>query len=326
MSKTPNSNRETFTDIVLAIHGGAGVLRREVINRDAEQQYLFHLASALEAGYKLLSRGRTALDGVEAAVRYLEDCPLFNAGKGSVLNEQGVAELDAAIMDGRTRAAGAVASVTCIRNPILAARAVMERSEHVLLAGQGAEEFADNMGLEKVDPSYFITERQAEQLNEHRRQQKLDAPRGHQPNHAPVLSKYGTVGAVAVDSERNLAAATSTGGTINKLRGRIGDSPLIGAGTYAENDTCAVSGTGHGEYFIRWVAAYDVSALMKYARLTLQEAANQVIHETLQPVNGQGGLIAIDADGNCALPYNSEGMFRGCVTKSGDIHVAIFSD
>jgi L-asparaginase / beta-aspartyl-peptidase len=316
----------SYSDVVLAVHGGAGVLRQDVISDADQEQYLFHLAAALEAGYKKLTSGATSLDAVEAAVRYLEDCPLFNAGKGAVLNELGKAELDSAIMDGRTHAAGAVAGIKTVKNPVGAARAVMEKSEHVLLVGAGADQFAQERGLEIVDPSYFWTEKQQKRLEEVKKEAQQKAPQSHSPMHMPVLSKYGTVGAVAVDAQKNLAAATSTGGTTNKKYGRVGDSPLVGAGTYADNDTCAVSATGHGEYFIRWVAAYDVSALMKYAKLGLVQAADLVINKTLKSVGGSGGLIALDAAGNCALPFNSEGMFRGCVTKSGDIHVAIFGD
>lgn len=318
--------QETYTDIVLAIHGGAGVLRKEVISETDAEEYLKHLTAALQSGYSVLRGegriGGSALDAVEAAVSYLEDCPLFNAGRGCVLNEEGEPELDAAIMDGATKSAGAVACVKTVRNPITAARAVMEQSQHVLLAGTGADEFAKECDLQIVSPEYFRTERQTKALE---RSKKEEASRnGISPNRMPALSKHGTVGAVAVDAGRNLAAATSTGGTINKLNGRIGDSPLIGAGTYAENATCAVSATGHGEYFMRWVAAYEVSALMKYAGLDLHHAANRVINETLKSVGGEGGLIALDAQGNCALPFNTEGMFRGCITRDGRAHVAIF--
>jgi beta-aspartyl-peptidase (threonine type) len=321
----PLSNRETYSDIVLAVHGGAGVLSEEVISQADQEQYFFHLAAALDAGYKSLQRTQSALDGVETAVRYLEDCPLFNAGKGAVLNENGEAELDSAIMDGRTRAAGAIACVKRVRNPITCARAVMERTEHVLLAGEGADEFAVEAGLEIVDPHYFWTERRSKELEKLHQQlhKERQVPQVHAPN-SPTVSKYGTVGAVALDAEGNLAAATSTGGMLNKKFGRIGDSPVLGAGTYADNEAAAISCTGHGEFFIRWVAAYEVCALMKYKKLSLSDAAHQVINETLANVKGSGGLIALDAQGNCALPFNSEGMFRGCVTRSGEIKVAIF--
>lgn len=318
----------SYTDVVLAVHGGAGVLRKDVITDTDEEQYLFHLAAALEAGYKKLTGGSTAIDAVEASVRYLEDCPLFNAGKGAVLNELGKAELDAAIMDGKTRAAGSIACVKTIKNPVTAARAVMEKTEHVLLVGPGAEEFAKDTGLEIVDPQYFWTEKQQLRLEEEQRnlQQQKKQQAQVAPMHAPVMSKYGTVGAVALDAQKNLAAATSTGGTTNKKYGRVGDSPVIGSGTYADNETCAISCTGHGEFFMRWVAGYDVSALIKYAKMNVVSAADLVINKTLRSVGGSGGLIALDANGNCALPFNTEGMFRGCVTKSGDIHVAIFAD
>lgn len=317
--------------MVLAIHGGAGVLRRDVITEADQEQYLFHLAAALEAGYKRLSRGGDALDAVESAVRYLEDCPLFNAGRGAVLNEVGKVELDSAIMDGKTRAAGAVAGVRTVKNPITAARAVMEKTNHVLLISDGADQFAKEVGLDIVDNQYFWTERRQKLLDEAKQEAK--GKKGYQidfsPMHAaptPAISKYGTVGAVAVDADKNLAAGTSTGGTTNKKYGRVGDTPIIGSGTFADNDTCAVSCTGHGEFFIRWVAAHEVSSLIKYANKTVVEAAHEVINSTLKRVGGSGGLITLDAQGNCALPFNSEGMFRGCVTKSGDIHVAIFDN
>ncbi len=323
MTKSTSSSPDSFSDVVLAIHGGAQVLRRDVMSGEVEQRYLFHLAAALETGFKVLQKGGSAVDGVESAVRYLEDCPVFNSGKGAVLNINGHVELDAAIMDGRTKAAGSVACIRTVKNPISAARAVMEKSEHVLLAGPGADEFAQECGLEIVDAEYFHTDHQQQKLQEFQKAQQ-QAPQAFAAQSLPVLSKYGTVGAVALDKDHNLAAATSTGGIINKLRGRIGDSPLIGAGTYADNETCAVSATGHGEFFIRWVAAYDISAMMKYAGLDVVVAADKVINEKLKQVNGSGGVIALDAHGTCALPFNSEGMFRGCVTSNGDIRVFIF--
>lgn len=329
--RTEKNGIVSYTDVVLAIHGGAGVLRRDVITEADQEQYLFHLAAALEAGYKKLNRGAPALDAVETAVRYLEDCPLFNAGKGAVLNEQGRFELDAAIMDGKTRAAGAVAGVRTVKNPITLARAVMEKTNHVLLIADGADQFAKDAGVEIVDNQYFWTERRQKLLDEAKQEAKTK--KGYQidfsPMHAPptpAISKYGTVGAVAVDTHKNLAAGTSTGGTTNKKYGRVGDSPIIGAGTFADNDTCAVSCTGHGEFFIRWSAAHEVSSLLRYAKKDVVEAANEVINNTLKTVGGSGGLIAMDAQGNCTLPFNTEGMFRGCVTRSGDIHVAIFGE
>jgi len=319
-----SKQHETFSDIVLAVHGGAGLLSRDDISADSEKQYIKHLQNALKAGYALLKKGKSSLDAVEASVRYLEDCPLFNAGRGAVFTCDGKNELDASIMDGKTLSAGAVAAVHTVKNPISAARAVMEQTEHVLLAGKGAERFAKTSGLEIVDPSYFYTEERWQQLQRMRRSRKKEV------EERPVLQrgsrKYGTVGAVALDRRGNLAAATSTGGTMNKRFGRVGDSPIIGAGTYADNATCAVSSTGHGEYFIRAVAAYDVCALMKYKKMSLSKAAEHVVHETLLKLGGSGGLIAIDAKGNCALPFNSAGMFRGCVTADGNLYAAIYGE
>jgi beta-aspartyl-peptidase (threonine type) len=315
--------REVFEDIVLAVHGGAGVITRENMSTEAEREYIKHLTAALKAGYKVLQKRKSSLDAIEAAVRYLEDCPLFNAGRGAVFTCDGKNELDAAIMDGRTRSAGAVASVTRIRNPISAARAVMEKTEHVLLVGKGAERFARTAELEIVDPTYFHTEARWKQF-----QQTLKSANGG-GRERPVLErirKHGTVGAVACDQKGNLAAATSTGGMVNKRFGRVGDSPIIGAGTYADNASCAVSSTGHGEFFIRSVAAYDVAALMKYKKMSLGRAANFVVHDTLLKMGGDGGLIAIDAEGNCALPFNTEGMFRGCVTSDGNIYAEIYGE
>lgn len=321
------NSRESFTDVVLAVHGGAGVITRRNMTAASEAEYLKHLSGALQAGYRLLKKGKTSLDAVEAAVRYLEDCPLFNAGRGAVFTCDGKNELDAAIMDGKQRSAGAVAAVTRVKNPVSAARAVMEKTEHVLLVGRGADRFAATAGLDLAPPSYFYTERRWQQLQEVRGNSR----RKHLKER-PVLEKsgglrkYGTVGAVACDRRGNLAAATSTGGIINKHYGRVGDSPLIGAGTYADNRTAAVSATGQGEYFIRAVAAYDLCALMRYKRMSLARAAAVVVHESLPELGGEGGLIAIDARGNCALPFNTEGMFRGCITADGNIYTAIYGD
>jgi beta-aspartyl-peptidase (threonine type) len=313
--KKPKHRRgtEVFGDVVLAVHGGAGALSRAVITAEREQEYLQHLESALRTGFVLLKRGKRSLDAVEASVRYLEDCPLFNAGRGSVFTADGTFELDAAIMDGRTRRAGAVAAVSIVRNPISAARAVMQDTKHVMLAGAGAELVAAEAGVEIVNPSYFFTEQRRKQWEE----------LGHH-EHDETERKFGTVGAVARDRRGNLAAATSTGGTMGKRAGRVGDSPIIGAGTYADNATCAISTTGHGESFMRTVAAYDASALMKYRRMGLARAATEVVRVGLDSVKGQGGLIAIDASGNCALPFNTSGMLRGCITADGEVYTAIY--
>lgn len=300
---------------MLVVHGGAGTIRRATMTPDMELQVRSSLEKALRTGQGVLTRGGSSLDAVEATIRILEDDPLFNAGKGAVFTHEGRNELDAAIMDGRTKKAGAVAGVTIIRNPISAARAVMEKSPHVMMAGRGAELFATKMGLEIVDPSYFWTEKRWKALQEELiREQKAQTvePKEH-----------GTVGAVAVDGNGNLAAGTSTGGLTNKQFGRIGDSPIIGAGTYAENESCAVSASGVGEYFIRWTVAYDIAALMKYRGMSVGDAANEVIHRKL-PAEGEGGVIALDRNGNFAMTFNSEGMYRGWIGADGVPHVSIY--
>jgi len=308
---------------VIAIHGGAGAMSRAAMTAEKEQEYLSALHGILEAGQAVLARGGSALDAVTEAVRLLEDCPLFNAGHGAVFTSAGTHELDACIMDGATLRSGAIANVDCVRNPVLAARKVMEQSKHVLFVGKGAEAFAREQGLEIVDPSYFSTEARREQLLRVQRETPEAAVLDHdgqalvagvRPAPADPLDpdrKYGTVGAVAVDAQGNLAAATSTGGVTNKQVGRVGDAPLVGAGCYASNRTCAVSTTGTGEMFIRMVAAYDVAAQMEYAGVSLQVAADRVVHDKLPTIAGQGGLIAVDAQGNVALPFNTEGMYRG---------------
>lgn len=305
---------------MLVIHGGAGTITRAGMSPELEQQYRAAMEQSLRTGHAVLARGGSSLDAVEASVRVLEDNPLFNAGKGAVFTHEGRNELDASIMDGRTKAAGSIAGVTIIRNPITAARAVMEKSEHVMMVGRGAELFATKMGLEVVDPSYFWTERrwkslQNELLKESKPQAAVDIP---------DEKKFGTVGAVAVDKNGNLAAATSTGGMTNKRYGRVGDAPIIGAGTYAENESCAVSATGHGEFFIRWTVAYDIAALVKYRGMTVQQAGDEVIHKKLAPVKGEGGVIILDRQGNFAMPFNSEGMYRGWIGADGTPHVEIY--
>jgi len=299
---------------MLVIHGGAGTILRANMSAEAEKQYRAGLEEALRTGHAVLTKGGSSVDAVEAAVRVMEDNPLFNAGKGAVFTHEGRNELDAAIMEGKTKMAGSVAGVTIIKNPITAARAVMEKSKHVMMVGRGAELFATKMGLDIVDPSYFWTERRWKSL-----QQELLKEQQEQSD-----KKFGTVGAVAVDSAGNIAAATSTGGTTNKQFGRVGDAPIIGAGTYAENESCAVSATGHGEYFIRWTVAHDIAALVKYRGMSVAEAANEVIHKKLAPVKGEGGVIVLDAKGNFAMTFNSEGMYRGWIGADGIAHVEIY--
>ncbi len=303
----------------LVIHGGAGGPARGVMSEIAEKEYLDNLSEALKLGSAILVNGGTSLDAVETVVNFLEDCPLFNAGKGAVLNENGKAELDASIMDGRTGMAGAVAGATSIKNPVSAARLVMEKTNHVMLSGKGADDFAKKMGLKLVDPTYFITPLRLEAW----KKWKASPPARNKPFRADK-EKHGTVGAVALDQKGNLAAATSTGGMMGKMAGRIGDSPVIGAGTYANNNTCAVSATGQGEYFIRNVVAYDLSALMEYRGMPIEEAARLIIMEKIANQKAAGGLIAVDKDGNIAMPFNTNAMFRGFSKSTGENEVAIY--
>jgi beta-aspartyl-peptidase (threonine type) len=290
---------------VLVAHGGAGTITRASMTPESEKQYRDGLEQALKAGHAVIARGGTSIDAVEAAIRVLEDNPLFNAGKGAVFTHDGKNELDASIMEGKTKRAGSVAGVTIIKNPITTARAMM--------VGRGAELFATKMGLEIVDPSYFWTERRWKALQRELQKEQQSKP-------------IGTVGAVAVDKDGNLAAGTSTGGMTNKQYGRVGDAPIIGAGNYAENESCAVSATGHGEFFIRWTVAYDIAALMKYRGLTVQQAGEEVINRKLKAAGGEGGVIALDAKGNFAMPFNSEGMYRGWIGQDGVPHVLIYRD
>lgn len=306
------------TPFAIAIHGGAGTILRSSMTPELQAQYESGLRDARDAGYAILEAGGTALDAVEAAVKSLEDFPLFNAGKGSVFNHEGKHEMDAAIMNGATLEAGAVAGIDHIRNPIALARLVMEQSEHVLLSGEGAHKFALEKGVPPEPDDYFFTQQRYDQW-----QEALQADRV-QLDHSE--KKFGTVGAVALDSSGNLAAATSTGGMTNKKWGRIGDSPMIGAGTYANNATCAVSCTGHGELFIRAVVAHDISCLMAYKGLSLQEACDVLVHDTLMKINGEGGLVAIDAQGHIAMPFNSEGMYRASRSSNGQEEIRIYKD
>lgn len=293
---------------VIAIHGGAGAISRANLSPEREREYVEALSAIAGAGQKMLEAGASALETVTEAVRLLEECPLFNAGIGSVFTADGTHELDACIMDGHALQVGAVAGIKHLRNPVLAARRVLEHSPHVLLIGEGAERFAVANGMEKVANDLFSTEFRFEQL----RQAKIAGETVLDHSGAPLdeRSKMGTVGAVALDVDGNLAAATSTGGMTNKLPGRVGDSPLIGAGCYANNASVAVSCTGTGEVFMRTLAAYDISALMEYGGLSLQEACERVVMEKLPALGGSGGLIAIDREGNVVMPFNSEGMYR----------------
>ena len=303
----------------IAIHGGAGTITRG--NLDSDQELIYHqeLRKALEAGLKVLSKGGSALDAVTDTVVYLEDCDLFNAGAGSVYSHDKEHEMDASIMEGKLLDAGAVTMVKNVRNPIVLSRLIMEKSEHVFLAGPGAEEFGKQHNIKFEKPEYFH--------NDFRYAQLLEAMKDNVvalDHDIPVEHKFGTVGAVAKDINGNLAAATSTGGMTNKRFNRIGDSPIIGAGTYANNNTCAISCTGHGELFMRGVVAYDVSCLMEYKGLSLQAACEEVIMKKQVNMGGEGGLIGIDKNGEIALVFNSEGMYRGWANSIDDIHTAIY--
>ena len=311
---------------VLVIHGGAGTIQRASMSAETETAYRSGLVAALEAGQRVLIRGGPSIDAVVAAVTSLEDNPMFNAGHGAVFTSDGRNELDASIMDGRTRLAGAVAGVTRIKNPIAAARAVMAQTKHVMLAGIGAEEFARGAGLDMVDPSYFFTSERWRQLETARSagRVELDHDGASRMTAEQDTARMGTVGAVALDGHGNLAAATSTGGMTNKAWGRIGDSPIIGAGTYADNATAAVSGTGTGEAFMRAVAAYEVSALMKYKGLSLDAAVSEVAMTTIPAHGGSGGLIAVDAQGHVAMRFSTDGMYRGMARGGAAPEVAIY--
>lgn len=310
---------------VLVVHGGAGTISRQTMTPEREAQYRAGIEAALKAGYKIIEEGGEALDAVEAAVRILEDDSLFNAGKGSVFTHDGRNELDASIMDGRNRNAGAIAGVTIIKNPITAARAVMEKSEHVMLAGRGAELFAIEQNIDTVSPEYFRTEPRWRGLQRSLRVDSLKKVNSTASLPADPDQKFGTVGCVALDKNGNLAAGTSTGGMNNKKYGRIGDAPIIGAGSFADNNTVAVSCTGWGEFYIRNVVAYDVSAQMEYKNLNIAEASASVIKK-VGDAGGNGGLIAIDKNGNIAMPFNTSGMYRGAITKDGKIEVYFYND
>jgi beta-aspartyl-peptidase (threonine type) len=319
--------------IVLVVHGGAGTISRASITPEIEAQYRGGLERALKAGYAVLAAGGSSVDAVVATITVFEDDPLFNAGKGAVFDSDGKNELDAAIMDGNTGLAGAVAGATTIKNPIAAARAVMDKTKHVLLVSEGADRFAAGQKLEIVDPSYFFTQHRWDQLQKAKEKGRIELDHDGKPlnkSQAPELQpddhKYGTVGAVALDRDGNLAAGTSTGGLTNKMVGRVGDSPIIGAGTYADNATAAVSGTGTGEFYMRGLVAYDVAARMKYLKLPLSDAVEQTAKAALDDKHGDGGLIALDAGGNFIFWFNTSGMYRGYIKSDGKPMTFVYKD
>lgn len=321
-------------NVVFAIHGGIGLDKAEM-TPEIDKRVRAELEQALRAGFAALNKpNAVGLDAVEAAIRLMEDSPQFNAGRGAVFTHDGRNELDASIMEGKTFKAGSVAGVTTVKNPITAARAVMEKSKHVLLVSRGAEAFAAEKGLEIVDPKYFRTEERWQQLQKQLDEEKKRGQglRVESQETAVVPQRhltgfsFGTVGAVALDKAGNLSAGTSTGGMSNKRWGRVGDSPIIGAGTYADNEACAVSATGHGEYFIRYSVAHDIVALMKYKGLTVDAAADEVIRKKLKMAGGEGGVICLDHKGRFYPSYNTEGMYRGCITYDGQVQVRIFEN
>jgi beta-aspartyl-peptidase (threonine type) len=311
------------------IHGGAGVITKGSLTPEREKEYRTKLEEAVLAGYKALQAGKSGLDAVEIAIRILEDSPLFNAGKGAVFTNEGKNELDASIMNGKTLAAGAVAGLRHVKNPITLARAVMEKSPHVMMIADGAEKFAKEQGIELVDEKYFWTQPRWDSLQKILQEEKDKAakPKGTSQSLAEMpANKFGTVGAVALDKDGNLAAGTSTGGMTNKKYGRVGDAPIIGAGTYANNESCAVSATGWGEFFIRIGVARDICALMEYRAMPIQPAADLVIKQKLQKLGGDGGIIGLDKFGNIAISFNSEGMYRAYINSAGKPVVEIYKD
>jgi len=321
-----NTKTREPNSFAIVIHGGAGGIKKEYFTEEQQEAYKLKLEEALKAGYNILEKGGISLDAVQAAINVMEDSPLFNAGKGAVYNSEGNQEMDAAIMDGKTLNAGAIAGINHIKNPILAARIVMDSSSHVLLSGKGAEILAAKYGIEMVDSSYFFTKKRMNQLKElqGKEKTKLDHTAFLINNELIDDHKFGTVGAVAIDKNGNIAAGTSTGGMTNKKYGRIGDVPIIGAGTYANNLTCGISATGTGEYFIRTVAAHEVSSLIKYKGFTPSEALNEVLFNQIGPLGGEGGMILLDKNGDVYWDFNSTGMFRGYKKSNGEKKIEMF--
>jgi beta-aspartyl-peptidase (threonine type) len=311
----------------IAIHGGAGTILRKNMSPEMEVQYQATLEEAIKVGHEILRNGGSSLDAVEKTINIMENSPLFNAGKGAVFTNEGKNELDASIMDGKTLKAGAIAGVTTVKNPINLARAVMEKSEHVMLVREGAEFFAKENGLELVNPAYFYTENRYQSLLKAQEKDRIELDHsGGTSFYDPFIkdNKFGTVGCVALDKNGNLAAGTSTGGMTNKKWGRVGDAPIIGAGTYANNNTCAVSATGWGEFFIRNVVAYDISAIMEYKGLSLEKAAEEVIQKKLTKLGGDGGIVAMDKDGNITVEFNTAGMYRAFIDTKGKLEIGIY--
>jgi beta-aspartyl-peptidase (threonine type) len=310
----------------IVIHGGAGTILKENMSDSLEAEYNRVLDLAVSKGYEILKNGGNSLDAVTQTIMILEDSPLFNAGKGAVFTNEGKNELDASIMDGKSKAAGSVASVTRVKNPINLARAIMEVSEHVMMVGPGAEKFAEQNGIELVNPSYFYTEKRWEGLQNAKEREKIELDHVAVNHYDPLIKdqKFGTVGCVALDKKGTIAAGTSTGGMTNKRYGRVGDAPIIGAGTYADNATCGVSATGWGEFFIRNVVAYDIAAQMQYKNSSLADAAKETIQKKVPEMGGDGGIIAIDKDGNIVMEFNTAGMYRAAIDVNSKKTIGIY--
>jgi beta-aspartyl-peptidase (threonine type) len=328
MTSTPETMQDSVQDFAIVIHGGAGTILKENMTDSLEKAYEAKLTEAIQTGYKILQNGGTSLEAVQRTINVMENSPLFNSAKGAVFTHDGKNELDASIMDGKTLNAGAIAGVTNVKNPINLAYEVMVNSEHVLLSGKGAEEFAKEQGLEIVDPSYFFTQKRYDALQRTLEQEKTAKKDTKTTFYDPFIKddKYGTVGCVALDKNGNLAAGTSTGGMNNKRYNRIGDSPIIGAGTYANNKTCGVSSTGWGEYFMRGLVAYDISAMMEYGGKSLKEATDAVIQKKLTAMGGTGGVISLDHNGNVSMEFNTPGMYRAYMNDKGELQVGIYKE
>jgi beta-aspartyl-peptidase (threonine type) len=327
-----NAQEKPPPKVIFAVHGGAGVIARDKLSAEVERDVRDNLDKALDAGYAVLKRGASSLDAVEAAIVLMEDAPVFNAGRGAAFTRDKTIELDASVMVGNNRKAGAVAAVSRIKNPILAARGVMERSPHVMLIGPGAEKFAEEIGLKMETPEYFKTPSRLKALEDKLRTERQRTPRdagsGDAGSQASLYEhhRYGTVGAVALDAQGNLAAGTSTGGISGKRSGRVGDSPIVGAGTYAENSSCAISATGDGEYFIRTSCARTIAALVEYKGMSLAEASRAVLFDQIKPLGGNGGVIVLGPRGEVAFTFTTQGMYRGYVTDEGKKKVLIYND
>ena len=323
---TENTEKAEFS---IVIHGGAGTILKKNMTPESEAAYQAKLEEAIRVGYEVLKNGGTSLDAVTKTINVMEDSPLFNAGKGAVFTNAETNELDASIMDGNTLNAGATAGTTNVRNPIDLARAVMDNSPHVMMSGSGAEIFAKEQGLPIVDPSYFHTDRRLKAVRNAKEKERIEMDHDDKTafyDEDIQNYKFGTVGCAALDKNGNLAAGTSTGGMTNKRWGRIGDAPIIGAGTYANNKTCAVSSTGWGEFFIRGMVAYDISAMMEYKGMTLQEASKEVIQNKLTELGGTGGIVAVDNKGNVAMEFNTAGMYRATMNDKGDLYIGIYKE